>query len=324
MKGYTVEIVSKSKDLPPLKSNLLFHSPEYFRIVEETSGHRPLMAIVRDEHGNIAAHLTAIIRRRGSLFPPFLFSQGRIYGEGEYAEDTDREELFGLMLKAVTRVFRRKLCLYAEFSELSQKMFGYRHFRSNGYTPVTWQEIHNSLHSKSPEERLTDKARQRLTKAEAGGVEQIVAATPDDVHAFYKLLKSHFRTKFRRFIPPEQLFYQLWKAERCKIFLTRYKGKTIGGSACVYSNTDAYLWFLAAKRKTFHNLHPDTFSVWQAIKHAHSNGYQHIRFLDVGLPYEQNTFRDFILSFGGKPVSKFRWFCFFIPWLNFILRKLIR
>lgn len=282
------------------------------------------MAIVRDEHGHVVAHLTAIIRRRGSLFPPFLFSQGRIYGEGEYAEDTDKEELFGLMLKAITRVFRRKLCLYAEFSELSAKMFGYRHFRSNGYTPVTWQEIHNSLHSKAPEERLTEKAQQRLIKAETGGAEQAIAATIDDVHSFYKLLKRNFRTKFRRFIPPEQLFLQLWKAERCKIILTRFKGKTIGGCACVYSNADAYLWFLAAKRKTFHNQYPDTVSVWQAIKYAHTNGYRHIRFLDVGLPYEQNTFRDFILSFGGKPVSKFRWFCFFIPWLNSILRRFFR
>lgn len=38
-----------------------------------------------------------------------------------------------------------------------QKMLGYREFRKLGYVPIAWQEIHNSLHSKLPQERLSDK-----------------------------------------------------------------------------------------------------------------------------------------------------------------------
>lgn len=320
MNNYTVSIISKSKDLPQIQSDNLFHSPDYFRIMEETTGYKPVMAVVKDSEGRVVAHMTAAIRRRGKVFPPFLFSQGRIHGEGVYAEGTDKEELFGMMLKALTRVFRRKLCLYAEFSDTTTKMFGYRHFRANGYTPVMWQEIHNSLHSLPPEERLTEKARTQLQKAESSDMLYSVAQSEDDVHSSYRLLKSHFRTKFRRLLPAEQLFLALWKEDKCKIFLARYKGKTIGTCICVYSHTDAFLWFMAAKRKSYRPLHPDTAIVWQAITYAHANGYRHVRFLDVGLPYERNSFRNFILSFGGKPVSKFRWFCIFVPWLNPVLR----
>lgn len=48
-------------------------------------------------------------------------------------------------------------------------------------------------------------------------------------------------------------------------------------------------------------------TVWQAIIWAWKHNYAHIYFLDAGLPYPNNPFREFILRFGGKPVAKYRW-----------------
>ena len=45
-------------------------------------------------------------------------------------------------------------------------------------------------------------------------------------------------------------------------------------------------------------------------------GRQHIRFLDVGLPFRKNPYRNFILRFGGKEVSTYRWFRISIRWVN--------
>ena len=65
-------------------------------------------------------------------------------------------------------------------------------------------------------------------------------------------------------------------------------------------------------------------TVWQAIKYAYENNYAHISFIDVGLPFRKNMYREFILSFGGKPIAKYRWFKFSFPWINNILSWIYR
>lgn len=71
-------------------------------------------------------------------------------------------------------------------------------------------------------------------------------------------------------------------------------------------------------------LHPDTMAVWNAIQYAYEHNYNHIYFMDVGLPWHRNPFREFILSFGGKPVSKYRWFRFYSHTINKILSWLYK
>ena len=106
-----------------MRSEQFFHSPELFRMSEKTSGQTPYM-VVAEEDGRVKAHMLATLRRRGSLFPPYLFTQGRIYGEGEYEPGVNKEEVFQMMLTEITRRLKRRLCLNIEFSHLSTKMFG--------------------------------------------------------------------------------------------------------------------------------------------------------------------------------------------------------
>jgi hypothetical protein len=46
--------------------------------------------------------------------------------------------------------------------------------------------------------------------------------------------------------------------------------------------------------------------------------------MDVGLPFQKNPFREFILRFGGKEQSTYRWFRFGIRWINRLLTWLYR
>lgn len=320
MDTYQVKLYSKGDQLPEMSSSNFFHSAELFHIIGNSPGQRPYMAVVTDGSGAVVAHMLAFIRQHKSWLPPYLYFQGRIYGEGEYATDTDREELFGLMLHAITRKLRHKLCFFIEFSDLSRKMFGYRFFRHEGYFPVNWQEVHNSLHSKPPQERLSQKMRDRIAKIYKMGVETREARTEAEVHEFYRLLNGFYRLKMRRIIPPENQIEQLYKSENGRIFITLYKNKVIGGCVCAFSEGNAYLWYLASKRKSHPLLRPNTMTVWEAIKWSWEHNYAHIFFLDVGLPLHKNPFRDFILSFGGKPVAKYRWFRFSVGWINRLLR----
>jgi len=280
---------------------------------------KPYMIVCSDAQGRVVSQLLAIVRYRTTLLPPFFFMHCRILGEGDYApEVTGREELFGTMLKAISQRLN-KTVLYIEVSNLSQKMFAYRHFRQAGFFPVHWMSIHNSLHSRPPEERISEKMQHRIDSCYEKGVTNIEVSSDDDLKSFTRLLRKHHWLKPKRYIPDDQFFRQAMKSDHCRLFLTKYRHHVIGCAACVYSQGNAFLWYSAFRRKTYMPLHPDTMTIWHCIKYAHSQGYEHINFLDVGLPFRKNSFREFILSFGGKPVSTLRWFRFSIRWVNTLL-----
>ena len=318
MNEVDIRVFTRSEELPAMTCRSFFHSADFFRIAEVTSGHTPFM-VVAEQDGRVVAHLLALLRRRGSFLPPYLYSQGRIYGEGEYDNGVDKELIFSLFLQTITRIFRRRLCLYTEFSDISSKMFGYRYFRENGYFPVPWQEVHNSLHSVPPEERLTEKSRSFIEQASIDGIESVEANSEQGIHEFYQLLRRFFRLKIRRFIPSEKHFKELYLSGKAHILLIRFHGRVLGGCCYVVSGCNAYLWYLASRRKRYRHLHPDTLSVWAALKHAYQQQLEHVFFMDAGLPYKNNRFRSFILSFGGKPVAKYRWFRSSIAWVNRLL-----
>ena len=322
MNDIHVVIVSKGKDLPPIQGKGFFHSEALFRMIENTPGQRPYMAIAYDG-GEVVGHMLVMLRRRGSLFPPYLFTQGRVYGEGEYATDCDKETVFGLMLNKIVRKLKYGTCLYIEFSDIGSKMFGYAKFRANGFFPIHWMEVHNSLHSMPPENRLTPKMGRKLAKAKETKLDTTIASTDKEYDVFFRILKGYVSFKIRRFIPDPNLFRRLREYGNCDLFITKSDGKIVSGCICVYSEGNCYLWYMASKRK-LHIKRANAMTVWTAIKHAYDNKYQHIYFMDVGLPFKKNRFREFILGFGGKPVGKYRWFRCSFRWVNKLLSWIYR
>ncbi len=317
MNQFDVAIITKSEDLPQILCKNFFHSSELFKMIERTPGQRPYMVVATDK-GKVVANMLVMMRRRGSLIPPYLFTQGRVYGEGEYAQGYDKEELFSEMLQVITRKLIRKLCLYIEFSDLSSKMFGYEIFRNNSFFPVRWMGIHNSLHSMEPEKRLTTYIKKHLANAVKSGIVTTVTNNEEDLNAFFKILRNYVSLSIRRYIPDTRLFLGLFETGNGRLFTTRDKGKITGGCICIYSENNCYLWYLASK-KNLHRRRTNAMTVWTAIKHAYDIGCQHIYFMDVGLPFKKNRFRDFIISFGGKPVGTYRWFRCSIKWINKLL-----
>lgn len=322
MNEISVVIVTKSKDLPPMRCEKFFHSETLFRMIENTPGQRPCMAVAYDGD-RIVGHLLVMLRRRGSLIPPYLFTQARAYGEGEYEQGCDKEEIFGHMLRHMLKKLRRDLCLYIEFSDLTTKMFGYGKFRENGFFPVHWMEIHNSLHSMAPAKRLTYRMRRNIVKAKRAGLETAVAETEKEYNDFFKIIKNYLTFKIRRYIPDRRLFHELKDNGCCKLFITKADGKIISGCLCVYSDGNCYLWYMAGKRK-MHRKRVNALTVWAAMQDAYVNHYRHAYFMDVGLPFKRNRFREFILGFGGKPVGTYRWFRCSFKWVNHILSWIYR
>lgn len=324
MKISSIKIFTHSAELPDMTYSNFFHSRSLFEILEKTPAHTPYMVVAMGEDGTPVAHMLAILRRRGSFLPPYLYTQGRIFGEGEYAQEADREMIFDQMIKAVTEKFKRKLCLYIEISDMSTKMFGYRYLRQSHYFPVHWVQVKNSLHSKDPEERINEKLKHKIEIAYKNGVTTKEAETDEEKADFYALLHNFYRLKIQKFTPPRKMIDEIGNDERGKIFIAKYKNRIIGGCACVYSDGNAYLWFLASRRKSYAKVHPNAITVWHAIRYAYKHNYSHINFMNVGLPFKRNPFREFILKFGGKSVGTYRWFRFSFGWMNSILSWLYK
>lgn len=312
-----VSIIGKSGDLPVLKGDNFFHSTELFKIVEQTPGQSPYMVIAMQD-GRIIGHMLVTLRRRGSLIPPYLFSQARAYGEGVYAPDVDREQVFGLLLAAIERRMRRKLCLYTEFSDLGTKMFGYAQFRACGFFPVHWMEIRNSLHGLKPSDRLLPKAVKHIDNATHAGLETTLTDTEEGIGELVKMLRGYTTLKIRRYIPDVSMFLRLQRSGHCDIFLTRDEGRIVGGCVCVNSAESSYLWYLTARSK-LHLRRTYAMTLWAVLQHEHSVGRQHLCFMDVGLPFKSNPLRELILSFGGKPIGTYRWFHCNVKWINTLL-----
>ena len=324
MNSLTTHIYTTGDPLPQgLRSENFFHSPALFELATQTPRHRPYMVTVETDDGCIEAQLLALVRYRSSLFPPYFFMHCRVLGEGSYAPDAPREELLALMLEALRSKLDKRV-LYFEVSHLSQKMFGYREFRSQQFFPVRWMSVHNSLHSKEPSLRLQEKTREHIAQAYQRGVETIELSTERDFKAFSKLLHHHNWLKPKRFVPHDRFFRGILQNENGRLFVTKYKNHVIGCSVVVYSERQAYLWYSAYRRKSFVWLHPAYVTIWHAIQDSYQRGYEHIYFMDVGLPLRRNRFRDFILSFGGKPASTYRWFHCSIGWINRLFSWLYR
>jgi hypothetical protein len=324
MNRLTTTIYHKSEELPELEGTNFFHSRQLFEICEQVPRLRPYMVVVTEESGRIVSHMLGVLRYRTFWLPPFLLVHCQVQGEGVYAEsDYSHDELFGMMINALTQKQSNRT-YYMEVSNLSHKMLGYKQLRQNGFYPVNWVSIHNSLHSHSPEERISKKLQLRIDNAHTRGVVTEKVHNEEDFTAFSKLLRRHNLFKPRRYMPDDLFFKKLMNGNDGDLFITKYHGKVIGCSAVVYSEGNAYLWYSAFLRKTYLHLHPDILTIWDTIKDAHQRGYQHICFMDVGLPYSKNPFREFILRFGGKEQSTYRWFRFSIKWVNKLLAWIYR
>lgn len=293
-------------------------------ICEQTPRQKPYMVVVTDEENQVVCHMLGVVRIRTLWLPPFLIIHCRVLGEGDYSTTKfSKDELFGEMLGALTKKLNNRT-LFIEVSHLSQKMLGYKQLRTQKFYPVNWMSIHNSLHSHAPEERINEKMQRRIDHAHERGVKTDTVKNEEDLKAFMRLLRRHHFLKPKRYIPDEDFFRQIMNSGNGDLFITRYRQHVIGCSACAYSQGNAYLWYSAFKRKSYAMIHPDILTIWDTMKHAYDNGYQHMCFMDVGLPFSKNPFREFILRFGGKEQSTYRWFRFSIKWVNALLAWIYR
>lgn len=318
----------QGNQIPTLPGTDTFHSTELFHIYESTPGYSPLL-IVASEDGQTVAKLLAVVRKSVRMFPPSIIHRCEIFGIGEYFVPEERcEAIFNDMLHRLTDEALRSSFLI-EFRNLPNPKFGYKAFRQSKYFPINWLRVRNSLHNiRHVEERFSTSRIRQIRKGLKNGATVHEARSTEEIKNFAQMLHNVYSSKIRRHFPSKQFFEQLekymMKGEQSKIFIVEYRGKVIGGSACVYSGTDAFLWFSGGMRKTHALQYPGILAVWKALDDALARGYRHLEFMDVGLPFKRHGYREFVLRFGGKQLSTRRWFRFRWEWLNQLFNWIYR
>lgn len=319
----------RSKDIPDLPGNNTFHSKELFVVYENTKGYTPFM-IVATEGEQVLGKLLATLRKKVNLLGlPSLVHKCCVYGAGEYfCTKEQTQELLGEMIQHLTQEVSRK-CFIVEFRNLGNPLLGYKHFKENGYFAINWLRVRNKLQKgESLEETFSASRVRQIRKALQHGAEVSEAATLEEVRQFAILLRKIYTTHIRKHYPSVEFFQHLKNIpyaqgrKNSAIYVVKYKNKIIGGAACVFSGKDVYLWFSGGMHHTFASVYPGVLAVWGALKDARERGFDHLEFMDVGLPFKRHSYREFVLRFGGTQSSTRRWFRISWKWLNKLFSKM--
>ena len=261
------------------------------------------------------------------MFPPGIIKRCEVYGTGEYFNnEADKEIIFSDMLQRLTNEALRDSFLI-EFRNLEKCHVRIQIFPRQ---PIHRHQLAAGAQL-AAQRRKGGRAFQPVTypankERLKSGAQVREARTKEEILCFAQMLRHVYSSKIRRHFPSIKFFQhlenQLTKGQQSKIFIVIYKEKIIGGSACIYSDDSAYLWFSGGMRKTYALQYPGILAVWKALDDAKQRGYRHLEFMDVGLPFRKHGYREFVLRFGGKQSSTRRWFRFRWNWLNRVLIKM--
>ena len=322
-----IEIYTKSKDLPALLDGPVLHSPTMFRTIEDSKMGKPYMLVANDEHGIEIGHILIVKRRSIRFIPPVLSVWYSIMGEGAYRQEcTDREGIFALFLEKVFDMFDFHHT-FIEVQNIEDSRFAYASLRNHNFIPIRDHRNYISLHSRSPQERLSRAYKAHIRKAEQTGVTMRRAASDTEIEEALQMMKNFYRSKTRKKLPPKECLFKMLHnddgtlSESAKMFLVIYKERIIGSSICLYEKGRALLAYSCGLRKRFPLQFPGIMAIWAAITDANKQGYDHFEFLEVrGLSKLRKSFLGTIGSFGGKEVSTLRWYHFKWNWVNNFLR----
>ncbi|MDD4608827.1 MAG: GNAT family N-acetyltransferase [Bacteroidaceae bacterium] len=311
-------------NLPILPGKNTFHSSELFRLYEATEGYAPLLLVAYRKNKPVAKMLATRISST-YLFGYPLYHRLEIYDTGEYFEEEQREATFQEMLTYLTQELNTTSNVI-EFRNLSNGLWGYGSFRKNHYFPIDWLRIRNSVHSPKWQDRISNARKRQIQKGLRKGATIEEAKNLEEILAFYKMLKHNYSAKWMKYFPNISFFMAYYQMEEVKplfrTFLVKYKGKIIGGSVCVYSDNEMAVLFSSGLSKRYYTVYPGVLAVWGILKQAKEEHISHVEFMNVGLPFRKNPYRNFIFQFGGKQTSTRRWFRFRWKFFNKLAEKI--
>ena len=285
-----------------------FQTPEAFDFYSSLSFLQPFVFGVA-ENDELTGVISGFIQADGGPVKRF-FSRRAIVNGGALLHQNISEEALRKLLQKTQHELKTQ-AIYIEFRNFrdysgyktvfEKAHFNYRpHLNFQVATPDIDFCLKNLHASKRRDVKLSQK----------NGVEWMLTESKSDLESFYSLLKKLYITKVKTPLFPYEFFERLMIDKNGKIFIVKYRGEVIGGSACVaYENKILYEMFVCGLDGQVKNVYPSTVATWAAIEYAAENGFEYLDMMGAGKPTESYGVREFKSRFGGTLVEHGRFIC---------------
>lgn len=316
-----------TEDIPDnLPGEDVFYSKEMFYYFEHTPDYWPILLTAYDDQ-KVIGKLMTVIHKSYHWFPPSIINRCFTYGTGEYfCNEDDAEYIFSEMLDYLTETLIKRTSIIL-FRDLTNPLFGFKSFREQGYFPIRWMRTVSYFNQGTPPGNQFSTSRKRqIKKALQSGAKVYSSTDPKDMIDFSEMLRTIYPYKTRKHFPCLQFLRSDYNKKIApnysSVFIVRYKQKIIGGCVVIYSGKKAYMPFCGGMNKLHKHKYPGVLAMYAAIKEVHKRGYDSLEYMDAGLPFKHNGFRDFVSRFGSQNESSRRWFKVHNKLLNKILSML--
>jgi len=294
-----------------------FQTPECYEFFTTFSFLTPFVFGV-SENDKLVGVLSGYITSDGNIIKQYL-SRRAIVGGGVLLDTGISEKALKQLLNAATKTLKRK-AIYLEIRNYTNYSKYKNSFEAVGFTYTP----HLNFHVPTPNvetalKNLSTTRRREIKLSIKAGAVWSETKDPDDVRAYYAILRDLYRNKVKTPLFPVEFFETLVQQSFGKLFVIKADNTIIGGSVCVVLSVNImYEWFVCGLDGWIKNVFPSTIATWAAIEYSAANAFSCFDMMGAGKPDDGYGVRDFKSKFGGELVENGR----FLYQINPVLFKI--
>lgn len=285
----------------------IFHTPEMFRVFNQTKGHKStLWAVVDNDNCPLALLLPVqVTLMNGPLRQ--LTTRAIAYGSILSLPGTAGQTALALLLQTYKREAKGS-ALFTELRNLSDLGQTQTLLNDNGFAYEG--HLNYLINLNRPAEELLQSIGQRTRKKirkglRDGFVQMSEATTPAELEHWYEILQKTY-SNAQVPLADRSLFVaafnELYPKGMAKFLLAQVNGVTAACSIELPYKNVIYGWYGGSDR-TYSDYLPNEMLIWHILEWGASNSYHIYDFGGAGKPDEEYGVRDFKAKFGGDLVN---------------------
>ncbi len=279
-----------------------FQAPEFLDFIGPVQGYRPVLFLALDGGGKVVGSLLGVYQRDGGAVKSWLSRRMVVFGGPLGDVDASDALLQALVNDAAGQA------IYVEFRNHFDTENQRVAFDRNGFT---FRPHLNFLLDLEGEEvamkKLSSNRRRQMRSSLAAGATYGEAESEQEVNELYRLLSTLYRNKVGKPLPALDLFKRFHTSPSARVFVVRYQGRVIGGSAGpVYRGRTSYQWYVCGDN-SIKDVHSSVLATWAHIEDAARRGFTRFDFMGAGRPGQGYGVHEFKARFGGREVCHGRY-----------------
>lgn len=280
-----------------------FQAPEFLDFIQPVEGYRPVLFLALDAERQVVGSLLGVYQRDGGAVKSWLSRRLIVFGGPLGDADVSDALLHALLNDAAGQA------IYVEFRNYFDTGHQRVAFERHGF--VFKPHLNFLVDLEGGEEavmkRFSSNRKRQIRSSLAAGATYGEASSEQEVDELYGLLSALYRNKVGKPLPAPALFNRFHTSPSARVFVVRYQGRVIGGSAGpVFRGRTSYQWYICGDN-SIKDVHSSVLATWAHIEDAARRGFTRFDFMGAGRPGQGYGVHDFKARFGGKEVCHGRY-----------------